>query len=86
LYLSVKFSLIGSKDSKGKPILHAEDIFNFLLNEAGFAALPFKVFGASGSEEWFRVSVGTIAKEDIQHILTSLRRALQIFRGASLTI
>lgn len=86
LYLSVKFSLLGRRDSKGNSMERAEDIFQFLLNEAGFAALPFRVFGVTGSEEWFRVSVGTISKEDIQHILIALRKALQIFRGASLAI
>jgi len=83
LYLSVKFPMIGSQGSDGSRIDSSEDIFNFLLNKAGFAALPFKVFGASACDEWFRVSVGTIGKEDIQQILISLRRALEVFRGVT---
>jgi aspartate aminotransferase len=86
LYLSVKFPLIGLANSKDIKMEHSGDIFNFLLNEAGFAALPFKVFGAMGCEDWFRVSVGTISKDDIQHILTRLRSALEIFRGAPVAI
>jgi aspartate aminotransferase len=86
LYLSVKFPILGLTDAKGKILSEASDIFNFLLNEAGFAALPFKVFGAADCDEWFRVSVGTIGKEDIDQLLLRLRTALLTFRDAPMPL
>lgn len=76
IYLSVKFSLLGKRTSSGKDILTTNDIFSYLLENAGFAAVPFTAFGNSPGTEWFRVSVGTCRSEDIPGLLHDMRAAL----------
>jgi aspartate aminotransferase len=75
LYLSVRFAFTG-RQTEGKNILTAEDISDFLLNKVGFAAVPFKSFGAKNVSDWFRVSVGNCSLEDIDEILQKLETAM----------
>ncbi len=76
IYLSVKFSLLGKRTVSGKDIQTTNDIFSYLLENAGFAAVPFTAFGNSPGTEWFRVSVGTCRSEDIPGLLQNMRAAL----------
>ena len=76
IYLSVKFSLLGKKTQSGKEIGSTNDIFSYLLENAGFAAVPFTAFGNEPGTEWFRVSVGTCRSEEIPSLLQNMRSAL----------
>jgi aspartate aminotransferase len=47
-----------------------------LLKEAGIGILPFSVFGAPVDSPWYRISVGTCKKENIQPVIARLEKAL----------
>jgi len=79
IYLSVQFSLLGKTDHQ-KELESAADIAQYLLNESGFAILPFSVFGSSEDLQWFRISVGTCRKADIPVMLRKLEVALHPFQ------
>lgn len=78
IYLSVKFSLLGKKAPNGETIQTTTDIFSYLLENAGFAAVPFTAFGNQPGTEWFRVSVGTCREEDLPGLLENMRAALAL--------
>ena len=78
IYLSVKFSLLGKKTPNGETIQTTTDIFSYLLENAGFAAVPFTAFGNEPGTEWFRVSVGTCKEEDLPGLLENMRAALTL--------
>ena len=77
IYLTVQFNLIGKKLPNGTTINTTADITAFLLSEAKIALVPFNAFGASADSTWYRLSVGTVSKEDITDILNQLKTALQ---------
>lgn len=64
IYLSVKIAL-------------PQDMTTLLLEEAGIALLPFRVFGAVHAPHWYRLSVGTCRIEDIEPMLQGLQRILE---------
>jgi aspartate aminotransferase len=47
------------------------------LDEAKLAIVPFTAFGASAKSTWYRLSVGTCKKEEINEMLEKLKKALQ---------
>lgn len=57
LYLSARFDLVDRLGSN-------EAIRKFLLEEAGFAAIPFQAFGISEDSGWFRLSAGAVSVEE----------------------
>ena len=76
IYLTIKFDLIGKKTADGK-ILHTQtDVNSYILNEAKIAVVPFFAFGASKDSSWYRLSVGTCKKEEIDEMLHQLENAL----------
>lgn len=76
IYLSVKFTIMGKQTPKGQTIQTTNDIFSYMLENAGFAVVPFTAFGNEPGTEWFRVSVGTCKEEDIPGLLENMRKAL----------
>ena len=70
IYLSVRFDLIG------KHFHTNEEIRRFLLEDAGFAVVPFQAFGLREETGWFRLSVGAVSREEIAWVLPRLREAL----------
>ena len=68
IYLSVRIDCPG---------LSNESIRRHLLDEAGFAVVPFQAFGWEVDTGWFRLSVGAISEEEIEAALPRLRRALE---------
>lgn len=69
IYLSVQFDLCERLKTN-------EAIRQFLLNEAGFAAVPFQAFGLKEEDGWFRLSAGAVSVRDIEEGLTRVREAL----------
>ncbi|HWW60515.1 MAG TPA: pyridoxal phosphate-dependent aminotransferase, partial [Thermoanaerobaculia bacterium] len=47
----------------------------FLLEEAGFAVVPFQAFGVKKEDGWFRLSVGAVSANDIREGLDRVRAA-----------
>ena len=69
IYLSAHFDLVDRFGSN-------EAIRRFLLEEAGFAVVPFQAFGLKREDGWFRLSVGAVSLHDIEEGLLRVRRAL----------
>ena len=76
IYLTLQFNLTGKKTADGNVLEPQEEVTNYLLQEAKLAIVPFYAFGASRSNAWCRLSVGTCKKEEIPSMLNHLRIAL----------
>lgn len=74
IYLSVQFDLVDRFGTN-------EEIRKFLLNEAGFAVVPFQAFGLKREDGWFRLSAGAVSLRDIEEGLGRVRAALQKLKG-----
>jgi aspartate aminotransferase len=72
IYLSVQFDLAG----KGR-FRTNDEVRRYLLDEAGFAVVPFQAFGLQGENGWFRLSVGAVSERDIVLALPRLEAALR---------
>lgn len=77
LYLTVQFDLIGKTTDSGQKLNTIKEVTSYLLQDAKLAVVPFYAFGASADSNWFRLSVGTAKKEDIDTIFDLLEKALQ---------
>lgn len=80
IYLSVQFNLKGLTTEQGKTLENTKDITKYLLEEAKLAIVPFYAFGTDESSTWYRISVGTLKKEDIPQMLHQLEAALEKLR------
>ena len=76
IYLTVKITLVGKTTTEGKVLERQSDVTEYLLNEAKLAIVPFYAFGADKNSTWYRLSVGTCKKEEIDEMLEKLRSAL----------
>jgi len=72
IYLSVQFDLIGKRGFRTN-----DRVRKYLLEEAGFAVVPFQAFGLSGENGWFRLSVGAVSMRDIAAALPRVEAALR---------
>jgi len=77
IYLTIKIDLSGKKTNEGKIISDQSEVTAYLLNEAGLAVVPFYAFGADRNNPWYRLSVGTCKKEEIDEMIGRLRDALR---------
>lgn len=76
IYLTVQFDLAGKKTADGRVLQNTRDVTAYILNEAGMALVPFYAFGAPESSNWYRLSVGTCKREEVQLALDKLEKAL----------
>src|SRR5438132_9578129 len=72
IYLSVQFDLIGKRGFRTN-----DDVRHYLLEEAGFAVVPFQAFGLQGETGWFRLSVGAVSPRDLDEPLPRVEAALR---------
>lgn len=77
IYLTIKVDLKGKTTAAGQLLNAQSDVSDYLLKEARLAVVPFNAFGADKSSPWYRLSVGTCKKEDINGMLRLLGEALQ---------
>lgn len=77
IYLTIKIDLVGKKTIDGKVLANQSDVTAYVLNTAGLAVVPFYAFGADKNSTWYRLSVGTCKKEEIEEMIGKLREALQ---------
>ncbi len=76
IYLTIQFDLVGKHTAQQVLLEKQSDVTSYLLKEAGLAIVPFSAFGAEASSNWYRLSVGTCKKEDIEAMLAALSNAL----------
>lgn len=74
IYLSAQFNLIGKRGIKTN-----DDIRKLLLEQAGFAVVPFQAFGSKRDDGWFRLSAGAVSPAEIETGLARLRNVLAAF-------
>jgi len=76
IYLTIKLDLSGKTD--GERMLSSQaDVTDYILSQAKLAVVPFYAFGADAQSPWYRLSIGTCKKEDINVMLDKLETALQ---------
>jgi aspartate aminotransferase len=75
LYLTVKIDALGYTSPSGELLDSYAKVQSYILDQAGVALVPFNCFGASASP-WCRLSVGTVAMDDIPKVLASLENAI----------
>jgi aspartate aminotransferase len=71
IYLSAQFNLIDKLGTN-------EAIRKFLLEQAGFAVVPFQAFGLKREDGWFRLSAGAVSVQDCADGLKRVREALGV--------
>ncbi|RYZ29528.1 MAG: aminotransferase class I/II-fold pyridoxal phosphate-dependent enzyme, partial [Chitinophagaceae bacterium] len=76
IYLTIKIDLVGKQTADGQRLATQADVTSYLLQNASLAVVPFYAFGASKDSPWYRLSVGTCKKEEIDEMLQKLRTAL----------
>ena len=76
IYLTIQINLVGKKTTEGTTLNTQSDVTAYILNAAGLAVVPFYAFGASKNSSWYRLSVGTCKKEEINEMIGKLREAL----------
>ncbi|MBV8519768.1 MAG: aminotransferase class I/II-fold pyridoxal phosphate-dependent enzyme [Acidobacteria bacterium] len=69
IYLSAQFNLIDRFGTN-------EAIRRFLLEQAGFAVVPFQAFGTKEEDGWFRLSAGAVSVRDCEEGLVRVRAAI----------
>jgi aspartate aminotransferase len=77
IYLTIKIDLAGKKITEGVTLENQSDVTAYILNAAGLAVVPFYAFGADKNSPWYRLSVGTCKKEEIDEMIEKLREALK---------
>jgi len=77
IYLTIKIDLVGKKTKEGKIIESQSEVTAYILNKANLAVVPFYAFGADRSSAWYRLSVGTCKREEINEMIGKLREALK---------
>jgi aspartate aminotransferase len=76
IYLTVKAQLAGKKTAEGNILKDQNEVTAYLLSEAKLAIVPFYAFGGHRQSPWYRLSVGTCKKEEIEEMINHLREAL----------
>ena len=76
IYLTIKIDLAGKQTPEGKTLADQSEVTAYILNKAGLAVVPFYAFGADKTSPWYRLSVGTCKKEEIEEMIGKLREAL----------
>ena len=77
IYLTIKVDLVGKKTEEGNVLQTQADVTSYLLQHASLAVVPFYAFGAPKTSPWYRLSVGTCRKEEIDVMLQKLSAALK---------
>ena len=70
--LSVQFDLV----DKGGRFENNRAVRKYLLEEAGFAMVPFHAFGTRDDNGWFRLSAGAVGVDEIAPAIDRVEAAL----------
>jgi aspartate aminotransferase len=82
LYLTVKLELENYLTPDGEVLDAGKKVYQYLLDQAGVAMVPFYAFGLEQSSVWYRLSVGTAKVEEIPEIFTRIETALNQLKPA----
>ena len=77
MYLTVQINLKGKVTQEGNLLKNQKQVTDYILNDAKLAIVPFTAFGASADSDWYRLSVGTCKKEEINEMIQKLKQSLQ---------
>jgi aspartate aminotransferase len=77
IYLTISIDLAGKTTAEGKKLETQSDVTAYMLNAAGLAVVPFYAFGAAKNSPWYRMSIGTCKKEEIDEMIGKLREAVK---------
>lgn len=77
IYLTIQINYAGKKTAQGKVLETQADVTSYILDEAKLAVVPFYAFGAQRNSSWYRLSVGTCKKEEINEMLQMLKKSLE---------
>ena len=77
MYLTVQFNLKGYTMPNGELVENTSQITSLLLNQAGFAIVPFSAFGTSSDSTWYRISVGNCNANEIVDMIEKLSIVLK---------
>ena len=77
IYLTIQIDYASKKTADGKLLVNQADVTAYVLDEARLAIVPFYCFGSNVESSWYRLSVGTCKKEEINEMLGALKVALQ---------
>lgn len=76
IYLTIQISLLNKRTAEGVVLYNQEEVTRYILNEGKLAIVPFYAFGADKNSDWYRLSVGTCKKEEIDEMIGHLKAAL----------
>lgn len=76
IYLTIRLDLKGKITADGVKLQSTRDVTAYVLEKAGLAVVPFYAFGASEDSSWYRLSVGTCRKEEVEAAISALEKAL----------
>ncbi|MBL0153791.1 MAG: aminotransferase class I/II-fold pyridoxal phosphate-dependent enzyme [Chitinophagaceae bacterium] len=76
IYLTIKIDAAGKTTANGDVLKDQSAVTAYILNEAKLAVVPFYAFGASKNSAWYRLSVGTCKKDEIEEMISKLGEAL----------
>ena len=76
IYLTIQLDFAAKKTADGRVLENQADVTSYILDEAKLAVVPFYAFGAAKNSSWYRLSVGTCKKEEIDAMINQLRLAL----------
>jgi aspartate aminotransferase len=76
IYLSVQFDLVGKTTENREVLNDVKAVTSYLLNDAKLAIVPFYAFGTSNDSTWYRISIGTLSREDIPAMFQQLELSL----------
>jgi aspartate aminotransferase len=76
IYLTIKIDLTGKTNVNGEKLSTQTDVTKYILDEAKLAVVPFSAFGANKNSLWYRLSVGTCHTQDIDEMISQLRKAM----------
>lgn len=79
IYLTVRIPWKNKLVQEGEILSQQKDVTRYLLDTCKVALVPFKAFGSSDESEWYRLSVGTLRKEDIPTILNQIKEGMDQF-------
>ena len=83
IYLTVKIDLVNSTKANGDKLNAQMDVWQYILDEAHMAIVPFSSFGSKPNSPWYRISVGTCKNELIPTIINDLRNAIKQLKSDS---
>lgn len=78
IYLTVKCPWTNRITADGKTLSNQIMVTDYILNTCKVAMVPFKAFGSSDDSEWYRISVGTMKKEEINAIISALKSGMDL--------